>query len=146
MSVSKSAWLVIGVVAGFASGAASFAIAQATQKEVLTTLENNQGILVDKTNFNVIKGASSTGDPLAAMAKMNPREVSAAAIVFRHEEKLLAASTDPERMYRERILPCKLDLYEAYIRTRSFWGDFVILWRTFAAVIGVGPTAETELA
>jgi hypothetical protein len=67
MSVSKSAWLVIGVVAGFASGAASFAIAQATQKEVLTTLENNQGILVDKTNFNVIKGASSTGDPLAAI-------------------------------------------------------------------------------
>src|SRR3974390_727600 len=95
MSVSKSAWLVIGVVAGFASGAASFAIAQATQKEVLTTLENNQGILVDKTNFNVIKGASSTGDPLAAMAKMNPREVSAAALVFRKQAKTYSATARP---------------------------------------------------
>jgi hypothetical protein len=95
MSVSKSAWLVIGVVAGFASGAASFAIAQATQKEVLTTLENNQGILVDKTNFNVIKGASSTGDPLAAMAKMNPREVSAAAIVFRQGDKIYMVDGTP---------------------------------------------------
>ncbi len=95
MSVSKSAWLVIGVVAGFASGAASFAIAEATQKEVLTTLENNQGILVDKNNFNVIKGASSTGDPLAAMAKMNPREVTAAAIVFRQNGKLYMLDGTP---------------------------------------------------
>ena len=82
----------------------------------------------------------------AVVHAVRPGITDPAAIVFRHEEKLLAASTDPERMYRERILPCKLDLYEAYIRTRSFWGDFVILWRTFAAVIGVGPTAETELA
>ena len=56
MPVSKSAWLAIGVVAGFASGAASFAIAQATQKEVLTTLENNQGILVDKNTRLICQG------------------------------------------------------------------------------------------
>jgi hypothetical protein len=94
MSVSKSAWLAIGVVAGFASGAASFAIAEATNKEVLTTLDSNQGILVDKNNFNVIKGTSS-GDALAAMAKMNPREVSAAAIVFRHGDKIYMVDGTP---------------------------------------------------
>ena len=94
MSVSKGSWMVIGVVVGFASGAASFAIAQATQKEVLTTLDNNQGILVDKNNFNVIKGTSS-GDALAAMAKMNPREVSAAAIVFRHGDKIYMVDGTP---------------------------------------------------
>ena len=94
MSVSKSAWLVIGVVAGFASGAASFAIAEATNKEVLTTLDSNQGILVDKNNFNVIKGTSS-GDALAAMAKLNPREVSAAAIVFRHGDKIYMVDGTP---------------------------------------------------
>jgi hypothetical protein len=94
MSVSKSGWLVIGVVAGFASGAASFAIAEATNKEVLTTLDSNQGILVDKNNFNVIKGTSS-GDALAAMAKMNPREVSAAAIVFRHGDKIYMVDGTP---------------------------------------------------
>jgi hypothetical protein len=96
--------MVIGVVVGFASGAASFAIAQATQKEVLTTLDNNQGILVDKNNFNVIKGTSATGDPLQAMAKMNPREVSAAAIVFRSGDKIYMvdgtppANTTPQAM------------------------------------------------
>jgi len=94
MSVSKSAWLAIGVIAGFASGAASFAIAEATNKEVLTTLDSNQGILVDKNNFNVIKGTSS-GDALAAMAKLNPREVSAAAIVFRHGDKIYMVDGTP---------------------------------------------------
>jgi hypothetical protein len=94
MSVSKSAWLAIGVVAGFAAGAASFAIAEATNKEVLTTLDSNQGILVDKNNFNVIKGTSS-GDALAAMAKLNPREVSAAAIVFRHGDKIYMVDGTP---------------------------------------------------
>jgi|SRR6516162_305603 hypothetical protein len=94
MSVAKSAWLAIGVVAGFAAGAASFAIAEATNKEVLTTLDSNQGILVDKNNFNVIKGTSS-GDALAAMAKLNPREVSAAAIVFRHGDKIYMVDGTP---------------------------------------------------
>ena len=94
MSVAKSAWLAIGVVAGFAAGAASFAIAEATNKEVLTTLDSNQGILVDKNNFNVIKGTSS-GDALSAMAKLNPREVSAAAIVFRHGDKIYMVDGTP---------------------------------------------------
>ena len=94
MSVAKSAWLAIGVVAGFAAGAASFAIAEATNKEVLTTLDSNQGILVDKNNFNVIKGTSS-GDALAAMAKLNPQEVSAAAIVFRHGDKIYMVDGTP---------------------------------------------------
>jgi hypothetical protein len=94
MSVSKSAWLAIGVVGGFAAGAASFAVAEATNKEVLTTLDSNQGILVDKNNFNVIKGTSS-GDALAAMAKLNPREVSAAAIVFRHGDKIYMVDGTP---------------------------------------------------
>jgi hypothetical protein len=104
MLVSKSAWMAIGVVAGFVSGAASFAIAQATSKEILTTLDDNQGILVDKNNFNVVKGSSATGDPLTAMAKMNPREVTAAAIVFRQNGKLYMldgtppASASPQAM------------------------------------------------
>jgi hypothetical protein len=95
MSVSKASWMVIGVAVGFASGAASFAIAEATNKQVLTTLDNYQGILVDKNNFNVIKGTSSTGDPLQAMAKMNPREVTAAAIVFRSGDKIYMVDGTP---------------------------------------------------
>ena len=82
----------------------------------------------------------------AVVHAIRPGITDRAAIVFRHGEELLTASADPERMYCERILPRKLDMYGAYVRTRSSWGDLVILWRTFAAVIGVGPAAETELA
>ena len=77
----------------------------------------------------------------AVVHAIRPGITDRAAIVFRHGEELLAASADPER-----ILPRKLDLYGAYVRARSFWGDFVIQWRTFAAVIGVEPAAEAELA
>ena len=95
MSASRITWVFTGIVIGFASGAATLAIAQATNKEVLTTLESNQGVLVDKNNFNVIKGSSATGDPLTAMAKMNPREVTAAAIVFRQGDKIYMVDGTP---------------------------------------------------
>jgi hypothetical protein len=95
MSASKAAWVVTGVVIGFASGAATLAIAEATSKDVIATLDNNQGILVDMQNFNVVKGSSATGDPLKAMAKMNPHEVSSAAIVFRQNGKLYMVDGTP---------------------------------------------------
>lgn len=59
-----------------------------------------------------------------------------AAIVYRHEEDLLAASPNPERLYREEVLPRKLDLYEAYVRERSFWGDIGLILRTIGALFG----------
>jgi hypothetical protein len=95
MPVSKITWAVAGIVIGFVSGAATLAIAEATSKEMLTTLDNNQGILVDKHNFNVVKGSSATGDPMTALAKMNPREVSAGAIVFRQNDKLYMVDGTP---------------------------------------------------
>jgi len=57
-----------------------------------------------------------------------------ASIEFRNEESLLAAATDPEKAYRDEILPRKLDLYEEYVRNRSFWGDIGILCRTVRAL------------
>jgi hypothetical protein len=95
MSVSKVAWVSTGLVIGFASGAATLAIAEATSKDVIATLDNNQGVLVDKQNFNIVKGSSAAGDPLTALAKMNPHEVSAAAIVFRHDGKLYMVDGTP---------------------------------------------------
>ncbi len=59
-----------------------------------------------------------------------------ASIEFRNEEEILAKSDDPERAYREEILPRKLDLYEEYVATRSFWRDVGIVLRTVRAVVG----------
>jgi hypothetical protein len=72
--------LGIGIVG--LSGAATLAIAQAPSQDVISKLDENQGILVDKHTFDVIKGNAKSDNPLATLAKMGAREVSAGAIVF----------------------------------------------------------------
>ena len=69
------------------------------------------------------------------MLTVRPGITDAASIEFRNEEDILAASPDPERTYRNVILPRKLELYEQYVRTRSFRGDVRILVRTAMAVL-----------
>ena len=51
----------------------------------------------------------------------------------------MAGIADPERFYREQILPRKLDLYEEYVTTRTFWGDVKILGRTAIALVAGAP-------
>jgi lipopolysaccharide/colanic/teichoic acid biosynthesis glycosyltransferase len=72
----------------------------------------------------------------AKVLTVRPGITDPASIEFRNEEELLANSPDPERMYRDEILPRKLALYEQYVATRSFWGDMEILVKTFWAVVG----------
>jgi lipopolysaccharide/colanic/teichoic acid biosynthesis glycosyltransferase len=57
-----------------------------------------------------------------------------AALEFRNEESLLAASSDPERTYRDIILPRKLDLYIEYIDNQSLIGDIVLVFKTLSQV------------
>jgi lipopolysaccharide/colanic/teichoic acid biosynthesis glycosyltransferase len=71
----------------------------------------------------------------ARVLTVRPGITDPASIIYRNEEEILAASPDPERTYREVVLPHKLDLYEHYVRTRSFWGDVGILFRTVGAVL-----------
>jgi lipopolysaccharide/colanic/teichoic acid biosynthesis glycosyltransferase len=54
-------------------------------------------------------------------------------IRFRDEERILAQAHDPATYYANVILPAKLDLADHYIRTRSFRGDAVLLWKTLLA-------------
>ncbi|MBN8280492.1 MAG: sugar transferase [Gammaproteobacteria bacterium] len=61
---------------------------------------------------------------------VRPGITDEAAVVFRDEERLLAAAADPELYYVEEILPRKLALYVAYVRGRSFGGDLRLLART----------------
>jgi lipopolysaccharide/colanic/teichoic acid biosynthesis glycosyltransferase len=56
-------------------------------------------------------------------------------IVYRREESLLAESEDPEKTYREEILPRKLDLYEDYIIHHSFYKDLKLIYKTLLSVI-----------
>jgi len=57
-----------------------------------------------------------------------------ASIVYRDEEVLLSSAEDPDRLYRETIMPGKLALYEEYIDQYNFQFDFKIIIQTLNAV------------
>jgi hypothetical protein len=86
---------ILGISIIGLSGAATLAIAQAPSQDVISKLDDNQGILVDKHTFDVIKGNAKSDNPLATLAKMGAREVSAGAIVFRHGDKLYIVDGTP---------------------------------------------------
>jgi lipopolysaccharide/colanic/teichoic acid biosynthesis glycosyltransferase len=78
----------------------------------------------------------------ALVHTVRPGITDPAAILYRHEERLLAAARDAVAEYRDRILPDKLAVYEQYARERSFTGDLTILVRT---VIALGIPSQTGL-
>lgn len=57
-----------------------------------------------------------------------------ASIEFRNEEMMLANAEDPLKMYKEVVLPRKLNLYIEYVQNRSFWGDIGIIFKTFKSL------------
>lgn len=99
--------------------------------------------------WNVLRGDMSLVGPRPEVRKwveayperwanvlmVRPGITDPASITYRNEEDILAKSFDPEKTYREEIMPHKLDLYEEYVRTQSFWGDVLILFKTVWAVI-----------
>jgi len=66
----------------------------------------------------------------ALVHTVRPGLTDPAALLFCHEEAILAAAADPERMYGEQVLPAKLRLYEKYVRDRSWIGDLLLIART----------------
>ncbi len=97
------------------------------------------------------------GDPLhREVFSARPGMTGPTAIAFRDEEALLATEARAvaaeegaarptiehlERAYRERILPRKLAIDAAYLRTRSWRGDVAIIGRTIGLVLRrSGPT------
>jgi hypothetical protein len=96
MSLSKGTMLAMGLAAiGLVSSAATLAIAQAPSQDVISKLDNNQGIFVDKKSFDVVKGNAKTNNPLPTLTKMGAREVSAGAIIFRSGDKLYIVDGTP---------------------------------------------------
>ncbi len=65
---------------------------------------------------------------------LRPGITDRAAIEFRDEERLLAASSDPERTYVQAIMPVKQRYYLDYVRCHSLGGDLRILFDTLRAL------------
>lgn len=98
--------------------------------------------------FNVLIGNMSLVGPRPEVQKwvdafpskwkkihtMRPGITDNASVCFRHEERLLAESSDPERLYREVILPRKLELYDKYVDNHTFFNDIKLILQTIYIV------------
>jgi lipopolysaccharide/colanic/teichoic acid biosynthesis glycosyltransferase len=69
---------------------------------------------------------------------VRPGITDLASIEYRQENELLARAADPEREYREVILPAKLRLAALYVDRASLGFDLRLIWRTARAVWGRG--------
>lgn len=65
---------------------------------------------------------------------VRPGITDPASIEFRREEILLAQSDNPEAKYLSVILPQKLAMAREYVKTRTFFGDLILIFRTIAHV------------
>lgn len=71
----------------------------------------------------------------AKVHQVRPGVTDPASIVYRNEEQLLAQSSDPEKIYRDEVLPHKLSIYEKYVEEQSLLGDIGILFKTIAVLV-----------
>jgi lipopolysaccharide/colanic/teichoic acid biosynthesis glycosyltransferase len=95
--------------------------------------------------FNVVRGDMSLIGPRPeapeyvqldsplwqAVLQVRPGITDLATLIHRDEEEILGASGDPNTFYRETILPAKLRLNLAYLRSRSCWQDLRLILLTF---------------
>ena len=66
---------------------------------------------------------------------VRPGITAPSSIAFKDEDKLLEASSDPEKAYVEQVLPPKMKLNLEYLKNISLWGDIKILFQTAASVL-----------
>ena len=91
--------------------------------------------------WNVVKGEMSLVGPRpevkefvdmnnsdwAEMLSVKPGITSATTLLLRNEEKLLAEQDDPEKFYRERLLPLKLQFQKRQMQASSFRNDLLLI-------------------
>jgi lipopolysaccharide/colanic/teichoic acid biosynthesis glycosyltransferase len=76
--------------------------------------------------------------PAAIRAKVlsvRPGITDLASLQFRHESELLGAAADPEREYREVVLPAKLRLAVEYVEHATLAGDLRLIALTLRALL-----------
>lgn len=74
-------------------------------------------------------------DDRRVILSVRPGITDPATLELRHEEELLASQPDPERYYREVLLPHKTRIYRQYVTDQSLRGDVALILRTLAAVV-----------
>jgi lipopolysaccharide/colanic/teichoic acid biosynthesis glycosyltransferase len=114
------------------------------------------GRLLRKSKFdeipqllNVLKGEMSLVGPrpevrryvelfpnhYGTILSVRPGLTDLASLAYINEEALLAAATEPEEDYRNKILPEKIRLAKVYVNNRSLRLDLQIIGKTLLAVV-----------
>jgi lipopolysaccharide/colanic/teichoic acid biosynthesis glycosyltransferase len=111
------------------------AVGKILRKTKLDELPQLMNILMGEMSLvgprpEVEKWVNIYPDRWKVVLSVKPGMTDNASILFRSEESILAGSEDPVMTYQEEILPRKLDLYEDYVRNRSFWGDLRLIFKT----------------
>ncbi len=75
------------------------------------------------------------GADYARILSVRPGITDFAAVEYRDEEGLLAASGDPAATYRAAVLPAKIRLYHHYLDEMSMRTDLTLLARTLGAIL-----------
>jgi lipopolysaccharide/colanic/teichoic acid biosynthesis glycosyltransferase len=75
--------------------------------------------------------------------RVRPGITDPASIAYRHEELLLGLEPDPERYYREQLLPDKLALSSEYVEHMSMTRDISILFQTAVSLFSKTPRLRT---
>lgn len=71
----------------------------------------------------------------AKVLSVRPGITDFASVEYRDESTLLAASPDPERTYREVVLPAKLALQAQYVDAAGVLTDLKLIARTLRAIL-----------
>lgn len=66
---------------------------------------------------------------------VRPGITDMASIRYRNENELLEQAEDPEKYYREVVMPDKLKINREYIERASFWFDIRLIFCTLQAII-----------
>jgi lipopolysaccharide/colanic/teichoic acid biosynthesis glycosyltransferase len=72
----------------------------------------------------------------AKVLSVRPGLTDPASLLFRDESTLLARAADPEREYRDVVLPAKLRLAADYVDTATLAGDLRLIASTVRALLG----------
>lgn len=79
--------------------------------------------------------AEYTEEERQEVLSVRPGITDNASIEFRSENEILGQAQDPEWAYIHEVLPIKIRYYREYVQNHSLWGDFVIILRTFKAIL-----------
>ncbi|MDG1260900.1 MAG: sugar transferase [Flavobacteriales bacterium] len=69
--------------------------------------------------------------------RVRPGLTDTSSLHFIDEDAILGNAKNPEEAYINDILPQKLALQLAYVRSRSFFGDIALIFKTIGKILGV---------